>query len=333
MKLNKFLLKKLIKEVIKEANDITNPPSTEPSSASSSTGASVGSGGEKTIDFMKKQADGTIKLVVKGLGVKSYTQYKELVAKMAREAMNADLEIIRAEVEKSGKKKETMDPSELNIRGVGGPRTFDLTDQEKAVLAKPEYQDEASQERLMKIFRLTKDKKIPIENFDEDELAAWYNPKTSTEDRQILIKTSRIIKGQDKAAWTGMTKRDEALDELKNKKRKEMVAKRALVEDPPVTIKNDKGEPILKNGKPIIIRIPRYARNDEYEHPTKPGNVEYKHRGDVATEYLKDAEWDFVTQGGEIKASEKGTYRPSFKKSDRAGEGGKVTFAPISYSK
>lgn len=119
--MNKRLLKQLIKEVIKEAEQAAPADSTM-----ANTMAAKNAEQDTTL------RDTIIKLRIRGMKSGAPT-WKEFLGNVAYDAKMKDLEIIHAELEKSGKRVATMNAGELNAKSKDAEEDHFNTSKTKAV--------------------------------------------------------------------------------------------------------------------------------------------------------------------------------------------------------
>jgi len=106
--MNKDQLKFLIKEVIREAEEMT-AGDPEANSGEEPKGSPDSMKHSAAVD--KKHGDTMMTFTLRGL--KPGKRYKEILAKMAYDAKQADLDVIHAEINKGGKPIDSMDIGEL----------------------------------------------------------------------------------------------------------------------------------------------------------------------------------------------------------------------------
>jgi hypothetical protein len=182
MKLNKALLKKLINEVIREAEEMS---AENPQANSTEDPKGDDSVMKHTRDVEKKQGETLMTFTLRGL--KPGKRYKEIMAKMAYNAKQADLDVIHAEIEKNGKPVDTMDIGELNAM-----RPEDPDDQFDTTAAKS-------------VTRKTSKEKPPIQG-DPADWERLGNQDIAASQEKVRLKKAKIAAGtydpNDTSLWT-----------------------------------------------------------------------------------------------------------------------------------
>ena len=195
MNITKHQLTRLIQEVISEAEEMSKE---EPSSGKEPVKGDPESM-KHSVAHGEKSSETAIKLTIRGL--KPGKAYKNFMSKLVYVAKLADLEVIKADIEKGGKSVMSISSNELK-RG---------TEKQTKTWKGPE---------------------VNLTNLSPEEREQFADPELSPEERNRLIRLSRIAPGQDEEQWNQMTARDKETEKAKLRKRDAMLKAGTLETDP-----------------------------------------------------------------------------------------------------